>query len=145
MIKNLRRYFSYGRNWLSTILVLLILFFSIAAQILSPLDPKTPGPFKLVGKVSASEPQPPSEIAPLGTLPHQYSVYHSLIWGTRDAMNFGLLVALSVAGIGIVYGAVAGYAGGIVNRIMMRVADAFLTFPVIAAVVFMVQIRLNVI
>jgi peptide/nickel transport system permease protein len=66
-----------------------------------------------------------------------------LVWGARDAMRFGLLVALSVACIGIVFGAVAGYAGGVANRTMMRVADAFLTFPIIAAVVLLQQLLLN--
>jgi len=143
MIRHFRRYFSHGRNWLAAILVLSFVFVGVAAPFISPIDPKEPGPYKLVGKVTESEPQPPRENAPLGTLPRQYSVYHSLIWGTRDAMRFGLLVALSVACIGIVFGAVAGYAGGVVNRTMMRVADAFLTFPIIAAVVLLQQLLLN--
>lgn len=145
MMRNFRRFFSQGRNWLAAILVLSFVFVAVAAPLISPADPKNPGPFKIVGKATELEPQPPSDKAPLGTLPRQLSVYHMLVWGTRDAMRFGLLVALSVACIGIVFGAVAGYAGGAVNRTMMRVADAFLTFPVIAAVVLLVQLRLNVI
>ena len=145
MTRNLQRFFSHGRNWLAAILVLSFVFVAIAAPLISPNDPKKPGPFKVVGRPSDFEPNPPSENAPLGTLSGQLSVYHSLVWGTRDAMRFGLLVALSVACVGIVFGALAGYAGGAVNRTMMRVADAFLTVPVIAAVVLLVQLRLNVI
>ena len=145
MKRHIKHYFSHGRNWLAIFLVLSFVFVAIAAPLISPNDPKAPGPLMAVGRVSDLEPQPPSENAPLGTMPHQYSVYHSLIWGMRDAMSFGLLVALSVACIGIVFGAVAGYAGGAVNRIMMRVADSFLAFPVIAAVVFLIQLRVNVI
>jgi len=144
MMIHFRRYFSHARNWLAFLLVLLFVFTAIAAPFLSPVDPKSPGPLKQVGKGSISQPQPPNEIAPLGTLPRQYSVYHSLIWGTRDAMLFGLTVAACVAFFGILYGAIAGYAGGVVNETMMRVADAFLTFPVIAAVVYIVQIQINV-
>ncbi len=143
-MRHFQRFFSHGRNWLAAILVFSLII-AVAAPVLSPVDQKNPGPYKVIGKSTVAEPQPPSEKAPLGTLPHQLSVYHSLIWGTRDAMRFGLLVALSVACIGIVFGAVAGYAGGAVNRTMMRLADAFLTFPVIAAVVLLIQLKLNVI
>jgi peptide/nickel transport system permease protein len=144
-MKNLKRFISHGRNWLAAILVIFFVFVAVAAPLLSPDDPKRPGPYKYVGKISETEPKPPSENAPLGTLPRQISVYHLLVWGTRDAMRFGLLVALSTACVGIVFGAVAGYAGGAVNRILMRVADAFLTFPIIAAVVLLRQLWENTI
>jgi len=142
-MKHFRRFFSHGRNWLAAFLVLLFVFVAVAAPLLSPNDPKRPGPFKIVGRPTEGMPQPPNAAAPLGTLPFSISVYHALVWGTRDAIRFGLLVTLSVACIGIIYGAVAGYAGGVVNRSMMRVADAFLAFPVIAAVVLIRQIYLN--
>jgi ABC-type dipeptide/oligopeptide/nickel transport system permease subunit len=58
-------------------------------------------------------------------------------------MRFGLLVALGAACVGILFGAVAGYAGGAVNRMMMRSADAFLTFPIIAGVVLLQQLWLS--
>ena len=145
MKRHLGRFFSHGRNWLAFLLVLAFAFAALFPSLLSPNNPVRPGPFQVVGKSSAVEPQPPSASAPLGTLPSQYSVYHALIWGSRDAMRFGLVAALSVAIIGILYGAVAGYAGGVVNRTMMRVADAFLTIPIIAAVVLLQQLLLNTI
>ena len=86
------------------------------------------------------EPHPPSDIALLGTLPQQYDVFHTLVWGTRDALSFGLLVVLVSGAFGVIFGAVAGYAGGSVNRLMMRISDSFLAFPVIASVVFLQQL-----
>jgi peptide/nickel transport system permease protein len=144
-MRHYRHFLSHWQNWLALILVLSFTFASIFPALLSPNDPDNPGPFKRVGKGSDLVPRPPSENAPLGTMPRQLSVYHSLIWGARDAMRFGLLVAFSVACIGIVFGAVAGYAGGVVNRTMMRVADAFLTFPIIAAVALLTQLRVSTI
>jgi ABC-type dipeptide/oligopeptide/nickel transport system permease subunit len=50
-------------------------------------------------------------------------------------------VVVLIAGMfGVVYGAVAGFSGGFVNTVMMRVADAFLAFPVIEGVVFLQQL-----
>ncbi len=108
------------------------------------MDAKDPDIFKKVGHTRAerldSKPHPPSDIAPLGTLPYQYSVYHTLVWGSRDALRFGLIVVLISGLFGVVWGASAGFAGGPVNTVMMRVADAFLAFPVIAGVVFLQQL-----
>jgi peptide/nickel transport system permease protein len=142
-MRHSRRFWSRWQNWIAIILVFSFIFISIAAPLLSPNDPKNPGPFKVVGRATVSEPKPPSEKAPLGTLPGQLSVYHLLVWGTRDAMRFGLPVALVTACIGILYGAMAGYTGGAVNRTLMRVTDAFLTFPIIAGVVLLQQLWLN--
>jgi len=144
-MKRHHQFFSYWQNWLALILVLSFTFVAIFSPLLSPDDPKNPGPYKVVGRVSDRIPQPPAENAPLGTLPGQVSVYHMLIWGTRDAMRFGLLVSLFSALIGIVFGAVAGYAGGMVNRTMMRMADAFLAVPIIAVVALLQQLWLTTI
>ncbi len=108
------------------------------------MDPKKPDIFKQVGRTRSERldinPRPPSDIALLGTLPYQYDIYHTLIWGSRDALKFGLVVVLIAGMFGVVYGAVAGFSGGFVNTVMMRVADAFLAFPVIAGVVFLQQL-----
>src|SRR5689334_8987081 len=143
-MRHIRHFFVRWQNWLGFLLVLLFVVIAIAAPALSPMDPKNPGIFQRVGHTRAellkSTPRPPSDLAPLGTLPYQYDIFHTLVWGTRDALRFGLIVAMASGIFGIVFGAVAGYTGGLVNTVMMRVADAFLTFPVIAGVVFLQQL-----
>lgn len=137
---NLKRFFSRWQNWLGFMLVLLFGAVAIAAPILSPQNPNDPGYFKRIGHFADQEPKPPGGEARLGTLPSQYDVFHTLVWGTRNALQFGLLVSLASAVFGIIFGAVAGYAGGMVNGVMMRVTDAFLAFPIIAGVVFLQQL-----
>jgi peptide/nickel transport system permease protein len=143
-MRHLRHYLSRWQNWLGLLLVLLFVVMAIAAPALSPMDPKQPDIFKQVGRTRSErmniDPQPPSDIALLGTLPYQYDVYHTLVWGSRDALKFGLGVVLIAGVFGVVYGAVAGFSGGFVNTVLMRVADAFLAFPVIAGVVFLQQL-----
>jgi ABC-type antimicrobial peptide transport system permease subunit len=60
--------------------------------------------------------------------------HRALIWGTRDVYLFGLAVTGITATLGVVVGAIAGYAGGLTNLVLMRVTDAFLTFPAIASI-----------
>jgi peptide/nickel transport system permease protein len=138
-MRRLRVFLSHWQNWLGMLIVLTFLIVALAAPLLSPPNDTTQGAFKKVGRATDFTPHPPSDIAPLGTLPGQIDVYHALIWGGREAMIFGLSVALGALLFGSLFGAIAGYAGGTVNGVMMRVADAFLTFPVLAGVVFLQQ------
>ncbi len=138
-MRSLHYFFSRWQNWLGLVIVLAFTFVALAAPVLSPPNDTTLGAFKKVGRSTDSTPHPPSDIAPLGTLPGQLDVYHALIWGTREALQFGVLVALGAFIFGVLFGAISGYAGGIVNSIMMRITDAFLTFPALAAVVFLQQ------
>jgi peptide/nickel transport system permease protein len=113
---------------------------AVAAPVLSPDDPKQPGPFMRVGKATKGEPQPPDETAVLGMLPFGIDVYHALIWGSRDALSFGLIVTITTAVFGIFYGALSGVAGQRMGSLLMNIADSFLAFPPIAGVVFLQQL-----
>jgi peptide/nickel transport system permease protein len=79
-------------------------------------------------------PRPPNAQLPLGTASGQIDIFYSLVWGTRAALRFGLIVAGSAAIIGVLVGAVSGYAGGRGSAITLRMTDAFLAFPVVAGV-----------
>ena len=83
----LRRYLSRWQNWIGLLLALSFTAIAVAAPLLSPQDEKNPGPFKVVGRSTDITPRPPGENpeAILGTLPGQYDVFHTLIWGARDA------------------------------------------------------------
>ena len=133
----------HWQNWLSLSLVLVFVFVAITAPYLSPHDPKEPGPFKVVGRIVESRPQPPDETAILGQLPRGLDVYHSLIWGTRDALSFGLIVTIVSALFGILYGAFSGYLGGRIGAWMLRISDSFLAFPPIAGLVFLQQLYIT--
>ena len=135
-----RRFLAHWQNWLGLLLVALFFFVALAAPWLSPQDPAEPGPIRFVGRTIDYLPKPPSAEAPLGTLPGQISVFHSLVWGTRSALVFGLAVALFTALVGVVVGTLSAYFGGFLNGLLMRLTDAFLAFPIIAGVVLIQQL-----
>jgi peptide/nickel transport system permease protein len=138
-MRALRRFSSHWQNWLGVAVVAVFVFIAVAAPVLSPNDPKNPGPIKVVGRTIDHQPHPPSQTAPLGTLSGQVSVYHMLVWGTRSALIFGLATAIFTAIFGILIGTTSAYFGGFFNDLMMRITDAFLAFPLIAGVVFIQQ------
>lgn len=52
-----------------------------------------------------------------------------ILYGTRISLTIVLLVAVFVAPIGLAIGTIAGYFGGPVDLILMRITDIFLAFP----------------
>jgi peptide/nickel transport system permease protein len=65
----------------------------------------------------------------LGTTSGQYDIWYGLIWGSRTALGAGSLVAIVELLIGVIIGAVAGYYGGWIDEILMRVVEIFIAFP----------------
>ncbi|MDD2922349.1 MAG: ABC transporter permease [Anaerolineales bacterium] len=76
----------------------------------------------------------------LGTSQGQYDVFYGIIWGTRTAFRTGLIVTISTFLIGIIIGSVSAYYGGIVDNIIMRIVDVFLTLPFILAALILATI-----
>jgi peptide/nickel transport system permease protein len=108
----------------------LILFFGIVA-ILAPViePPKYPDPYRIPHTGFRIEPSPPSADHPLGTTQQQYDMLYGLVWGTRSAFMIGVLVVAANLFIGVLLGAIAGYFGGLVDEVIMRVTDIFYAIP----------------
>jgi peptide/nickel transport system permease protein len=140
-MRPLLRYLRHWRNWLGIALLTVMLGVAIATPSLVPQDnPSNPVIFKQIGRGVDAIPKPPSDKALLGTLSGQYDVLFTLLWGLRQAFTFGLSVTIITATFGVLYGAASAYLGGQANNVLMRIADAFLAVPVLAAIVFMRQI-----
>jgi peptide/nickel transport system permease protein len=130
-----RHFFSHWQSWLGLLIVGSFLALAIfAPRFAPPTDPNNPSDYKVAGRKTDRIPRPPGEQAFLGTASGQIDIFYSVVWGTRAALRFGLIVAGSSAIIGVLVGAVSGYAGGRGSAITLRVTDAFLAFPVIAGV-----------
>jgi peptide/nickel transport system permease protein len=65
----------------------------------------------------------------LGTTSGQYDIWYGLVWGSRTALIFGTLVVLADALIGITVGSLAGFYGGWVDEVLMRIVEIFIAFP----------------
>jgi peptide/nickel transport system permease protein len=79
--------------------------------------------------------QPPSLAHPLGTDELGYDVLGRLMLGGQSSLEIGFAAALIAVGIGVIWGAVAGLAGGFVDAVMMRVVDTLLAFPFLFALI----------
>ncbi|MBA3465797.1 MAG: ABC transporter permease [Gemmatimonadaceae bacterium] len=72
---------------------------------------------------------PPSAQHPFGTDPYSRDVLSRVIYGARLSLAIGFLATMVSLTLGVAYGAVAGYAGGFVDALMMRILDALLAIP----------------
>lgn len=116
---------------------------ALAAPLIAPPQGRSPAIIPRDG--FGPMPLPPGTEHPFGTTENQNDIFYGVIWGTRAAFRVGVLVTLGRLLIGGLIGLIAGYRGGWVDALLMRMTDAFLAFPVIAAVMVMLAVFGNVI
>lgn len=73
--------------------------------------------------------QPPSSEHWLGTTTFGHDVFSQFVMGFRIALMVGVLGALAVGVISTFFGVVAGYFGGLVDDVLMRITDVALSIP----------------
>src|ERR1700704_503492 len=105
------------------ILLGVIILVGLLAPLLAPYDPAAQP--DIVGLKNL----PPSFAHPFGTDPYSRDVLSRVLYGARLSLAIGLLATLVSLTLGVAYGAIAGYAGGVLDAVMMRVLDAFLAIP----------------
>ncbi len=71
----------------------------------------------------------PSSRFPLGTDPEGFDMLGRLMLGGQSTIEVGLAVAVLSTAFGAMWGALAGYLGGIVDSLLMRVVDTMLSIP----------------
>ncbi|AEN06945.1 ABC-type transporter, integral membrane subunit [halophilic archaeon DL31] len=120
---------------------LAIIVFYILMALLAPyIVPYAPYERLYMADGSWASLQPPTAAHPLGTTDSAHDVLSQLLLGSRIAMFVGLLGAFMVAIIGTTFGIVAGYYGGWVDEVIMRVVDVLYGLPFIPFVIVLVTV-----
>lgn len=86
------------------------------------------------GGMLAADIRPSAEF-PLGTTSLGRDIYSQLVYGTRSALIVGLTAAFFVVAIGTLIGLIAGYFGGVVETLLMRVTDIAFGIPFLPFVI----------
>ena len=109
---------------------LLFMFGAVAVFAPQIAPPKhTHNPYMMPHKGYSPTPKPPSALNPFGTTSGQYDIFYGVVWGTRTAFRIGLLVVGIAGFIGISLGAIAGYYGGLIDEMLMRITDVIWAVP----------------
>ena len=107
------------------VLGLVILILLVAMAIFAPLL----APYSPFAQNLADRLKPPSAAHWLGTDHLGRDILSRIIWGSRITLFIVGTVALISPLIGLIVGTIAGFAGGWVDQVLMRVTDIFLAFP----------------
>ena len=119
------------------VLGLIIVCFLVLAVILIPifmkLDPYTTDPAVGFNKAPCSG-------HPLGTDDVGRDLFARLLYGGRISLFVGIMSTIISVLIGIPLGLIAGYFRGIAETVIMRVADAFMSFPTMVLILVLVAV-----
>jgi peptide/nickel transport system permease protein len=113
------------------IVLMLIALLAILGPFFYPVDP-----FDMVGQPFS----PPLREYPLGTDVSGRDILAGIIHGASVSLLIGIVASLVATVVGVVIGAVAGYYGGLVDDLLMRTGEFFLTIPSFILAVVLVAI-----
>ena len=117
-----RRFTANRLAVLGLLIILVLVFLALFAPLIAPRSP-------YVGDLANARLLTPGPGHWLGTDDQGRDILSRLIYGSRLTLQVVLLVAVIAAPIGLLVGTVAGYAGGWVDAVLMRITDIFLAFP----------------
>jgi peptide/nickel transport system permease protein len=115
---------TFRRNRLSVcgaVVVGILVLLAVLAPVIAPWDPHTPNTKKILLSPSASH--------WLGTDQLGRDVFSRVLYGARVSLAVGFVSVGIAVLIGILLGAAAGYHGGVVDGLIMRLVDLVLVFP----------------
>lgn len=106
---------------LGAVVLIVITLASIFAHEISDYDPLKMSPRDRL--------QPPNATHIFGTDDFGTDIFTRVLYGGRVSLRIGILAVAIAASIGTVLGLVAGFQGGWVDAVIMRLIDVMLTFP----------------
>lgn len=123
-----RRFCTSRTGLVSMAIVLALVIAALAAPAVLPFDPNN-----ITGQVL----QPPSWEHPLGTDDLGRDVGTGVVYGVQVSLTVGILAAVAATLLGGCIGAVAGYYGGVLDLVVMRISEIFQVVPsfILAAVI----------
>lgn len=101
-------------------LTALLVLVALLAGVIAPFDP-----FAITNEVL----QPPSALHLFGTDDLGRDIFSAVVHGARTSLLVGLAAAGTATVVGLLVGSLAGYAGGLVDDLLMRVSELFQIIP----------------
>jgi peptide/nickel transport system permease protein len=132
---------------LGLIMLLLLAFVAISAPLVAPFDPEE----QLIGVEDGLKKRSPPCIHALGCSPetpqHIFGVdanfrdfFSRIVYGARLSLSVGFAAVTIAIVSGTFLGSIAGYVGGWVDNVIMRLMDVFLAFPALILAIAIVTV-----
>ena len=130
-MKTLRELFRNGRFSVGAA----VLFVLVVLALLSFLSPSDPTVWRV-----APRDLPPSWEHLLGTSSLGQDVFWRMTFAIRNSLLLAVLAAAISRVIAVTVGLVAGYCGGLVDRVLMFITDAFIVLPLLLILVLLAML-----
>ncbi|MEM7117680.1 MAG: oligopeptide ABC transporter permease [Chloroflexota bacterium] len=128
----MRRFFRHRLAMFGMVILIIMGLSALFAPLIAPYDP--------AAQDLVNFRQPPSAAHWLGTDGFGRDVLSRLIYGARPSLSVGLIAVTVYELIAVILGSIAGYYGGRVDWVIMRVVDVVMTFPSLIIIIFLVAI-----
>jgi peptide/nickel transport system permease protein len=119
----IRVFFSRGVVVFGLVVILALLLTAVFAPFIAPHDPYQQNLDNILSK--------PNSEHLLGTDTLGRDTLSRIIYGSRTSLLVGIVAIFIAAALGMLFGLIAGYFGGITNMLIMRLIDALMSFPMI--------------
>ena len=130
----MRRLLGDRRARVGLAVLLVIAVAAALAPVIAPYDPAAQLDIaRLQGRA-------PSLAHPLGTDPYSRDVLSRMLYGARVSLTVATVAVSLSATLGILVGVVAGFAGGRVDAVLMRIVDAALAIPRLLLLIIVVAL-----
>lgn len=126
----LRRFFRHPSALVGSVLVLLVFVSALLAPVLTP--------HKVDARNVRARFAPPNATNLLGTDNFGRDTLTRALYGGRVSLRVAVLSVGIAATVGVLLGAIAGFLGGWLDTVIMRVVDVFLAFPPILLALLLV-------
>ena len=120
-----------GKSPLAIIGIIMVCFvvgIAIFAPVIAPPKSSDPMEMPIDSHIQLIKP-PGADGHIMGTGSIGDDIFYGVIWGSRTSIVTSLYVVFISIIIGLVLGAFAGYRGGLIDEILMRITDIFLSIP----------------
>jgi peptide/nickel transport system permease protein len=122
-MRSVRRFLRERSAVAGSIFIVAIVLAALLGPVIDTIPPS------IIDHSILGQPQPPSAAHWLGTDMLGRDEFTRTLYGARVSLLVGAAAMVLSFSIGVLYGAVAGFAGGSVDSVMMRFVDAMLSFP----------------
>ncbi len=123
-----------SRFWIGLAVLGIIVLIATLARFLAPYDPNAQLDITTLHNL------PPSFAHPLGTDTFSRDVLSRLIYGTRVSLTISLAAVTIAMTFGTLVGAVAGYLGGAIDALLMRIVDAASSIPTLLLLIVVIAL-----
>lgn len=119
--KRIRKFVNNKLAMLGLIIIAIFLFCILAAPIITPYDPQKPD--------FGSKLEGPSREHIFGTDSMGRDLFTRIVYGGQTSILIAVSSALLGSCLGVLLGAIGGYFGGILDWILIRISEIFMSFP----------------